>query len=520
MNWVEFYGEALQTTLDIRSGPSSQQKFYDLVSWDPRGINDTVPFSSGISDPAVLGQFTQMLTDFGYSLDNDDVFNELWALNKLYGELVSKNGDLGQAGHVGQYVGTASVARDMVEMVERYGEWRANEAKELLQGAPLDDAAVEAILQRTAWQKGYEKIQYWGFSYGTILGQTFATLYPERIGRFALDGVANITDYYTGAWKGAFHSDEDINANFTAACAQAGPSTCVMANWVANSSSSQSDQPTALLTSLSTHLESCKSNPITGLFDAAQTPILVTGSDAMRNLFTLYYNGWAGYRIASRVLYELSQGNATWFHLTTGPPFACPVPSSFKDYSAAAVAIECVDADDKTSLTKEDWQAYIRELRDITPTFFGYGATVAMPCTGYRLRAKWRYAGPFGATAQRLGNPILFVSQTLDPICPLVAAEDGAGRFEGSGLVEAQGVGHTSFGWPNACALAEIRKYFATGKVSAERVLCPASVVPFETDVQAQGRLNGTQLDETERELLSVALEVGRTWPELNTGGY
>ena len=519
MNWIEVYGEALQTTLDIRSGPSSQQRFYDLVSWDPRGINNTVPVSSGISDPTVLSQFTQMLTDFGYSVDNDDVFSELWTLNKLYGELVSapENGNLGKAGHVGQYVGTAYVARDMVEIVERYGEWRANEAKELLQDT-LDITTVDAILRRTAWQKNNEKIQYWGFSYGTILGQTFASMYPERIGRFVLDGVANITDYYTGAWKGAFHSDEDINANFTAACVQAGPSTCPMANWVSNLS--QSDQSMNLLTELENHLEYLKSNPVTGLFDNAQTPILVTWSDAMRNLLTLYYNGWAGYRVASRVLYELSQGNATWFHLTTSPPFACPVPSSFKDYTAAAVAIECVDADDKTSETKEDWKLYINQLKNITPTFYGYGATVALPCTGYQQRARWRYAGPFGATAQQLGNPILFVSQTLDPICPLVAAEDGFSRFEGSGLVEAQGVGHCSFGWPNACALGEIRKYFATGEVGTDRILCPASVAPFETPVQAQARLNDTQLDETERELLSVALEVGVAWPELNTGGY
>ncbi|MET0840199.1 MAG: alpha/beta hydrolase [Marmoricola sp.] len=38
---------------------------------------------------------------------------------------------------------------------------------------------------------GEEKISYYGFSYGTYLGQVYATRYPSRVGRFVLDGVVN-----------------------------------------------------------------------------------------------------------------------------------------------------------------------------------------------------------------------------------------------------------------------------------------------------------------------------------------
>ncbi len=38
---------------------------------------------------------------------------------------------------------------------------------------------------------GASTISYYGFSYGTYLGQVYATQYPSRVGRFVLDGVVN-----------------------------------------------------------------------------------------------------------------------------------------------------------------------------------------------------------------------------------------------------------------------------------------------------------------------------------------
>jgi len=63
-------------------------------------------------------------------------------------------------------LGTAYVARDIMRIVDALGE--------------------DGLLR------------YWGFSYGTLLGATMATMFPDKMDRVVLDGVANAKEYYAG----------------------------------------------------------------------------------------------------------------------------------------------------------------------------------------------------------------------------------------------------------------------------------------------------------------------------------
>jgi len=35
---------------------------------------------------------------------------------------------------------------------------------------------------------GYETLDYWGFSYGTVIGAMYAHMFPDRVGKMVLDG--------------------------------------------------------------------------------------------------------------------------------------------------------------------------------------------------------------------------------------------------------------------------------------------------------------------------------------------
>ena len=67
---------------------------------------------------------------------------------------------------------------------------------------------------------GAEEISYYGFSYGTYLGQVYTTRYPSRVGRFVLDGVVNPARVWYAAnldQDRAFDANMDVYWRYLAA---------------------------------------------------------------------------------------------------------------------------------------------------------------------------------------------------------------------------------------------------------------------------------------------------------------
>jgi pimeloyl-ACP methyl ester carboxylesterase len=195
---VTTQGKNIQTVVDFGNfsvaANHSQELHFDIIGFDPRGVNNTTPTISCFPDDgarqfwAVQNQAQGMLSEnrtFPY------VYGRTQALARSCSEILGHE----QEG-IGQYVSTPNVVQDMVAIIEALGEWRETKAKVSLSCGR--SKWNNEIFERTRWRKGEEKLLYWGFSYGTLLGATFASMHPSKVGRVVLDGVVDAKDYYGG----------------------------------------------------------------------------------------------------------------------------------------------------------------------------------------------------------------------------------------------------------------------------------------------------------------------------------
>ena len=104
-------------------------------------------------------------------------------LCKQHDDAVGKNSIL-------RHMSTPAVARDMLSIIEAWDEWRA-ETGQIDIKPPAVTAAHEASTEPPYSLDTKGKLVYWGFSYGTLLGATFAAMFPQRVGRVLLDGVVD-----------------------------------------------------------------------------------------------------------------------------------------------------------------------------------------------------------------------------------------------------------------------------------------------------------------------------------------
>jgi pimeloyl-ACP methyl ester carboxylesterase len=193
-------GRIIQSIVDSTEDPEAisfngGHKFFDVVGFDPRGVGSSTPSTSCFPDEVELNAWDQSAKAQGYPHSNE-TFASAWSRQvSLAQSCTWRYGDEKNE-EIGRYLSTPSVVEDMVAIIEALGSWRETEYinnesnSESLEGSIVPD--------HIKWKKGEEKLQYWGFSYGTIVGATFASMHPDKIEKVILDGVVDAEDYYSG----------------------------------------------------------------------------------------------------------------------------------------------------------------------------------------------------------------------------------------------------------------------------------------------------------------------------------
>ncbi|CAE7135424.1 unnamed protein product, partial [Rhizoctonia solani] len=180
-------GKLLVTKLGDSLATSKIGGHFDIVAFDPRGIGETTPSVKCFESRESKDQYYRNTGKSVHVILRDpSAFHDIvvqqrqtLALFETQAKLCARN--MPNGGIEMKYMGTSSVARDIDFMAT------------VLDGlnAPIN---------------------YWGQSYGSILGVYLFNMFPERIGRGMIEGIANPVlwvEQYSHMWMNNWIQDAD-----------------------------------------------------------------------------------------------------------------------------------------------------------------------------------------------------------------------------------------------------------------------------------------------------------------------
>lgn len=166
-------------------------KHFDIVSFDPRGTSFSRPPAKCFGDQLIRSTFAFQQRTTGSLNEGPSTLKRRLALAAAFGKVCYESSlDPGPSDdHILSQMSTAVVARDMLEIIDQLNEQAAT-------SLPAPHESAQRPLR--PHDSGPALLQYIGFSYGTHLGNTFASVYPERVQSMVLDGVVDSIDYSQG----------------------------------------------------------------------------------------------------------------------------------------------------------------------------------------------------------------------------------------------------------------------------------------------------------------------------------
>ncbi|KAJ5108463.1 hypothetical protein N7456_005138 [Penicillium angulare] len=512
-------GRNLQTIVDAENEPgldsgseSASDKYFDIIGFDPRGVGYTTPALTCFPDSVSQRNWELQVEAEGMLGSSPDALKRIWqrtqALNlgcSVYEMNAAYENDSMMA-----YVNTPLVARDMLTIVERHGEWRENEGGKAQQAFDESNGYdhTRAIVKRTVWRRNQEVLLYWGRSYGTVLGTTFAALFPDRVSRAVLDGVVNMDMFYKGGGPNPIRDADAIFDRFGLYCDAVGPDECPF--YVDGG-------PDAIKAAYWALEAQTLNASIPVMASSSRGPEVISWTDLKNILRVAIYQPLLAFPVLAEKVGALAQGDAVPMadfkhrqHFSACPSNECSIAGPWSsqctqnlDNSLYAMsAILCTDAEHLANFTLDSFTEFWQELNKDSKALGDYWAQMQLACAGWKTRAKHPYQGPWGGIT---AYPMLFVSNTLDPVTPLHSGQHMSRQFPGSVLLQQDSEGHTTLAAPSLCVAKEIRNYFQNGNLPEAGTLCLADLKPL---VGRVGRMPivGQATTLADRELLQALI--------------
>jgi pimeloyl-ACP methyl ester carboxylesterase len=383
------------------------QASYDIVGFDPRGVNKSSPVTC-YKDPAVMDSFLFDISPAAYGSD-------AWITDQRANNAKFAASCLKYTGALLQYVDTVSAARD------------------------LD--LLRAVL-------GDKKLNYLGYSYGTLLGATYAGLYPKNTGHLVLDGALD-------------------------------PSTTAL--------EVSTTQAKGFESALRAYLKDCLTGtkcPFTGTVEASMTeirsilnsldasPLLAKdgrklSSSSMTTAIILPLYTKSNWPYLNDLFTSVMKGSADLAFQLADSYYSRSAEGTYSDNSTEAfIAINCMDYQTTTE-TDAELRVDAAKISQVAP-ILGPQLSYDTSCDSW----------PFKSTRDRVAitaagsAPILVVGTTNDPATPYVWAQNLSKQLQNGHLVTYNGQGHTAYNKSNSCVDSAVDDFFVSNTVPSKDPSC------------------------------------------------
>ena len=479
------------------------EKHFEILSFDPRGVKHSTPTVACFKDDHVRQLFNLAHSSAGSVTDSDAALNAKWALAEGLGQLCADtdHGVWPDGTDIRRYVSTLQVAYDMLNLTEVI-------EKERVQATTEDH--TQGAFQHALKRETKPLLNYWGYSYGSYLGNTFASKFPERIGRMIVDGVVDAPDYVATSWRSNLQDNNALWVKFSQWCFEAG-TACSLYD------SSMKDW-SHVGSKLNVYIDHLKANPLSVVFDDGI--YMLRYFDLESQMHYASYGPWQTWPFLAKGLAALIDGDVrTYIDLLPPATIASstssrdalapvsfnlldplnnrtmPFPPGYPHQNEASISIRCGDGDDITSDDKEDYGSYLDDLMSQSQLIGPIWAEITMYCRHWPKSLRPadinRFTGPFGSTAsQRNGGYIgpgigklLFIGNTADPVTPGRNARRmaEAHKGEGVGLLVQDAPGHCSgVNIPSTCTWNVVKNFFNHGELPEKGKRCEVDFKPWD----------------------------------------
>lgn len=382
--------------------PALLRKHFDIVGFDPRGVN---------SSTAVR------------CIDNLD----------------------GRAG-VDPSPDNATELKALVDDARAYATACANRNKATLPFLSTDAVArdLDAIRQAV----GDDRLTYLGFSYGTLIGSTYASLFPNHIRAMVLDGAIDPALDLEQLRLGQARGFEGALTSFLDDCAAR--TACVF------------HENGRSLQAFNAVMASINAKPLHAALLGDRR--LIGPGIAWYSVMGALYSKESWPTLAAAL--ALAKAGDGSLMLLIADPYRGRKPNgSYSNEQDAYTANTCLDF--QAPIDVATYTSWARKLEATAPHFAKLIAYNDLPCAFWPVPAE-RTPRPVSATG---APPIVVVGTTGDPATPYSWAVALAKELDSGVLITHQGEGHTAFE-ASMCVQRNVDLYLVNLTVPRKNLVC------------------------------------------------